>query len=262
MIPRLTATQFLRFMSSGRTAPALCGCTNHFGDEVGDYVVKLRGALDLREAALANELIAAKLAVHFGLHVPDPAVVAFEKPLVDLIVAVHPERKVAIDLSVGLNFGTKHLTGVSTWPVDKAIPEERLVTAFEIFAFDALIQNPDRRYNNPNLFTRGDGLFIYDHETAFSFLLDVLPPPDPWVVDRQRFLEGHVFYKRLKSKPIELEGFIATLRSLSDDQLDLIFADIPGEWENQDNKKRIARHLTDVRDHADEFAEAIRRILR
>lgn len=42
--------------------------------------------------------------------------------------------------------------------------------AAAIFAFDLLIQNPDRHTVNPNLWTRSDRLVVYEHEQAFSFL--------------------------------------------------------------------------------------------
>jgi hypothetical protein len=262
MIPRLTAAQFSFFMGSGRTAPALCACTDEFDKAAGDYVVKLCGALDTRQAGLVNELLASQLAAHFGLASPEPAVIRLENALIELITAAYPERSTALRGSIGLNFGTKHLIGVSTWPVDKAIPEERFVSATEIFAFDALIQNPDRRFGNPNLFTRGDGLFVYDHEAAFSFLFDILPTELPWRVDRQGYMEHHVFLRRLKSKPIELEGFHAGLTRLSDEVLGRMVTEVPPEWDNEGNIARIVRHLSEVRDHADDFAESIRRVLR
>lgn len=197
-----------------------------------------------------------------GLPTPEPAIIVLERELIDLIVDQSPARKAALNESVGLNFGTKHLIGVSTWPIDKAIPEEHFVIACEIFAFDALIQNPDRRYDNPNLFTRGDGFFVYDHEAAFSFLHDIWPAPDPWEIDGQRYLENHAFYKKLKSKPIELDGFMEALRNLSDAEMTRILAEVPEEWENRDSLEKIVQHIVSVRDHVDEFTEAIRRILK
>jgi hypothetical protein len=262
MIPRLSATQFLRFMDKGKTSPALCACIYEHGALAGEYVVKLRGAVEGGETGLINELLAALLAKHFELAAPDPAIVLLDEALIDLIAHDHSSRQIALRRSVGCNFGTKHLVGVSTWPVDKAVPWEWFEAAVEIFAFDALLQNPDRRYNNPNLFTREDGLFIFDHETAFSFILDVLPQGKPWELERQPYLEKHVFYRRLKSKPIELERFTAALAGLSDEVLGRIRAELPPEWENQSYVTRIVEHLRTVSDHAEEFAEAIRRMLR
>jgi len=97
----------------------------------------------------------------------------------DLVANTQPSQAARIRGSVGLNFGTRALSDVSTWPVDKFIPDAMWQEAVDIFAFDALIQNPDRRFSNPNLFTRGDSLLIFDHETAFSFLVALFPSATP-----------------------------------------------------------------------------------
>lgn len=101
--------------------------------------------------------------------------------------------------SAEVNFGTKALTGVAIWPVDKSVPESMWPAAVDIFAFDALIQNPDRGFNNPNLFTKGDSFLVFDHETAFSFLFDILPSPTPWKLGGQPYLTDHVFYRKARS---------------------------------------------------------------
>jgi hypothetical protein len=258
MVPRLTAIQFERFMNTGRTSPALCGCEDRAGRMVGEYVVKLRGAVG--ESGLVNELIASRLAAHFGIASPEPALIAIEQALAELVANMQPSNAARIRDSVGLNFGTQVLSGVSTWPVDKSIPEVMWQAAVDIFAFDALIQNPDRRYGNPNLFTRGDSLLVFDHEMAFSFLVAVLPSPTPWKLDRQPYLRDHVFYRKLKSTPIDFTGFSASLGGLSDALLRGILTDVPAEWNNE-NVLKIERHLRAVREHRGEFAEEVRRFL-
>ncbi len=258
MLPRLTAVQFERFMASGRTSPALCGCEDQSGAYAGEYVVKLRGAVG--PSGLLNELLAARLAGHFGIASPEPALIAIDPALVELVAASQPAQEARIRGSAGLNFGTRALSGVSTWPVDKTIPDAMWQAALDVFAFDALIQNPDRRYNNPNLFTRGDSLLVFDHETAFSFLLAILPSEEPWKLNDQQYLTDHVFYRKLKSKPIDLTGFTAALGGLSEGILTGIVADVPGEW-NNDNLPKIERHLRTVRDRAGEFAAEVQRIL-
>jgi hypothetical protein len=191
---------------------------------------------------------------------PEPALVTIEQALVDLVASTEPSQAARIRGSVGLNFGTRALSGASTWPVDKSVPEAMWQAAVDIFAFDALVQNPDRRFNNPNLFARGDILLIFDHETAFSFLLAVIPSGTPWKLSDQRYLTDHVFYRNLRSKPIDLTGFTAALTGLSDALLAGIVADVPAEW-NNDNLPKIERHLRTVRDLAGEFAEEVRRFL-
>jgi hypothetical protein len=247
-------------MATGRTGPAIFGCEDPLGTLPGEYVVKLRGGMDLREGGLMRELIAAKLAAHFRIRSPEPALVTIDKDLADLVGGVEPSHAAKMRDSVGLNFGTQLLTGVVTWPVDKSIPEPMQQSAVEIFALDALIQNPDRRYDNPNLFAEGDTFLVYDHETAFSFLLELFPSPKPWNLDQQVYLRDHVFYRQLKPQMIDLTRFVAVLNGLSDAMLDGIMADVPSEWKN-DNVARIQEHLRRMREHAEEFADQVERML-
>lgn len=201
-------------MSSGRTWPALCGCEDDLGNRVGDYVVKLRGGMERGKTGLMCELLASRLAIHFGISVPDPALVIIEADFAEVVAVAEPKRADCLRNSVGLNFGSRQLNGVTAWPVDKAVPEAMWQAAVNLFAFDALIQNPDRRFSNQNLFSRSNDIFAYDHELAFSFLLDLAARATPWRLDNQPYLTDHVFYRQLKSKTIDLNGFTLALIAL------------------------------------------------
>ncbi len=258
MIPKLVAIQFVRFMETGRTSPALFGCEDESGTVIGEYVVKLRGTVGA--AGLLKELFASKLACHFGLVSPPPALIVIEQSLADLVAQAVPAQASVIEGSVGVNFGTQVQTGVSTWPVDKSIPAVMLQGATDIFAFDALVQNPDRRYSNPNLFTKGDSFIVFDHEMAFSFLLALLPSANPWSLDDQQYLLEHVFFRSLKSKAIDITPFTDSLAGLTDALLSELVAEVPSEW-NSESLPKIKEHLCGMRDHAVEFNESLRRFL-
>jgi hypothetical protein len=260
MIPRLTATQFHRFMSSGRTSPALCGCEENVGNRVADYVVKLRGGLDRRELGLVCELIGSLLATHFGIAAPEPALVMIDGDFAELVARAELHGADRMRNSIGLNFGSRQLSGVTEWPVDKRVPEAMWQAAVNIFAFDALIQNPDRRYSNQNLLTRGNDIIIYDHELAFSFLEAIQPSAAPWMLESQPYLNEHVFYRQLKKKQIDLQGFTLALAALPGETIETILADVPPEWNNE-GVLMIEQHLRMVSGHAGEFAEEIRRSL-
>ena len=260
MAPILTAVRFARFMDTGRTKPAIFACEDLSGTFAGEYVVKLRGGIETRESGLLRELLAAKLAEYFRIDSPQPALIRIEESLAELISGIEPSRTTCIRDSVGLNFGTKLASGYSIWPVDRYIPDALRQSAVDIFAFDAVIQNPDRRFDNPNLFVNGDSVLIFDHEMAFSFLLDIFPSATPWELRGQKYLEKHVFYSRLKSKSIDLEAFIQTLSALSDTLLESFMTDIPDEW-NNDSVPKISQHIRSIREHASAFNEEIRRFL-
>jgi hypothetical protein len=256
----LIAAQFLGFMNTGRTKPAILGCEDDSGKWAGDYVVKLIGGLETAESGLLCELLGSKVAAYFGLPTPEPAIIRIEKDLAELIAQAEPEHSARIRKSVGLNFGSKLMTGFATWPTDKSIPEAMRPAAVKIFAFDALIQNPDRRYGNPNLFAKGDTVFVYDHEMAFSFLLDLRRSAAPWKLGDQGYLSDHVFFTALRSKTCDLEGFTKSLAALSERQITMMTANVPREW-NNGSLTRIEEHLRLVGEHAEEFAEEVKRRL-
>ena len=225
----------------------------------------MRGGLDQGLTGLTYELVASRLATHFGLAVPEPALVTIDGDFAELVASLEARSgdRVKADRirnSVGLNFGTRQLSGVNTWPVDKSIPEAMWQGATEVFSFDSLVQNPDRRFNNPNLLTRGNEIFVLDHELAFSFLLDILASAEPWRLEGQRYLSDHVFYRALKSKVIDITGFTDTLVALPGPALDAILNDVPPEW-NNGSLPKLEQHLKTVSAHAAEFAEEIRRRL-
>ena len=132
MVQNLTAVQFTRFMTSGRTTPALLNCEDDLGSPAGDWVVKLRGAV--QRAGLLRELLGNRLASHFDLEVPEPALITIEKSLAGLISVADPPKAVVIEWSIGLNFGSRELIGSIEWPIDMRIPEASWQTAVNIFA--------------------------------------------------------------------------------------------------------------------------------
>jgi len=247
-------------MRTGRTSPALCGCEDEIGNRVDDFVVKLRGGMEMGQNGLLCELVASRLATYFDLLLPDPALVIIDEDFAELVATAEPERAERIRRSIGLNFGSRLLSDGTEWPVDKGIPDAMKQAAANIFAFDALIQNPDRRFNNQNLLTRSNDIFLFDHEVGFSFLVDIMPSPTPWRLDGQTYLTDHVFYRQLKSKPIDIDGFTAALASLAGRALEGILAEVPPEWNNECLPK-IEGHLRTLSDHATDFSEEVRRRL-
>ncbi len=103
---------------------------------------------------------------------------------------------------------------------------------------------------------------MIDHETAFSFCLDIRGPrPQPWNVAELPFLRDHIFFKRLRRQDGSLERFRERLTAISDADLDEMMDSIPPQW--HDNRLRmIPEHLQAVRGHAQEFVEQVRGALR
>jgi len=258
LLIKARATRFYRFMSTGRTSPALFGCTIDSLDRGEDFVVKLRGGV--QAAGLVCEAIAASLADYFGIAHPEPALIEIEEALASAVAGQEPGKGDIIMNSVGVSFGTRMLSNLITWPVDRQLAASQMEAAAEIFAFDTLIQNPDRGFGNPNLGSVGDRLMIFDHELAFSFLFSITNPPSPWEVSRQAFWTEHVFFHALRHKPIDLDNFFTALSSLPADFVDSLASELPSDWPS-DTLGRIGSHLTSIAQHAAEFRSELVRLL-
>src|SRR5262245_49199920 len=160
-IRQLRASTFSRSLTSGRTRPAILLCEDANGEPAGEFVVKFRGGIDTGVAGLAYEVLASVLAEELGLFTPPAAVVEIDQKVAALIQKVEPRLATVVANSAGLNFGSEVLqSGFSTWPVGKSIPLSLRQAALEVFAFDALTQNPDRKYSNPNLLWNGKELCL------------------------------------------------------------------------------------------------------
>src|SRR5438045_2509512 len=195
MIRRLRAAAWLKQLTSGRTKPCVMLCEDDAGKQE-EVVVKLCSRIETRETGLICELLASLLALDLDLPVPEPVVVAVDPAMAQAMP--QPEAAGAIRDSAGLNFGSKKLpSGFATWPKDKPIPLLMRPLASEILAFDAIIQNPDRRRDNPIVLWKGDELFIYDHELGFSFVLPIIGWQPPWSGQGLEFLRQHVFFDGL-----------------------------------------------------------------
>ncbi len=258
-LPVLQAVSYQRTMVSGRTKPCLFVCEDPVSGILGEYVVKLKSGLETRENGLAAELVASQLAAALDIQTPEVAIINVDPLLAEVVSDQALARKIVE--SAGLNFGSKVLTGgFDTWPVGKSIPSSLFQVAAEIFAFDALIQNPDRSVIKPNVLWKADQLYIIDHELSFSFVYAIGSPLEPWRISLLPWLTNHLFYQHLKGRTIDLDRFAGALDTVSEGIINGIMLNIPQEWRSA-NMAKIQDHITQIATHANEFINEVRRTL-
>jgi hypothetical protein len=154
--------------------------------------------------------------------------------------------------------------GWKPWSAEDSITSARRQSALEILAFDAFIENPDRKPSNPNLLVKGDEFRIIDHELALRTIA-VFPRPQPWQVGYLNLLtqpDAHVFYGRIKTADVSLDAVRAAWVTLTDDCLADFEASLPTEW-NEATQMVTASlsHVRMVRDRIDDCLTEIGRIL-
>lgn len=230
MLPLLTATRFLKVMGSGRTQPCLMACEDIEGAET-EVVVKLRGHREIAPGAMAAESICSLFASDLDLPVQQPYRVQIDRDF----AATVPDAglRPIIEASVGLNFGSqKWGPGYTIWPQDRTPPRAMRQAAMEIFAFDGLIQNPDRLAANPNCVFLGDEFLLYDHETAFSNFRVLFAKP-PWEPGGLDFLKDHIFRSALRGEALELNRLQGALEALDEARFRSYIEATPAEWDGE-----------------------------
>jgi len=263
---QLSATRFIQPMKVGRTGALLIECEDAHG-HLHEVVVKLRGREMTAKSQLA-EFVAAQLAADLGLEVPMAAIVDIPEGFEAVVSA--PAAVAAIMASPGANFGSVHLgPGFTLWPAERTLIGAMRDQAAVVFAFDTLVQNPDRRAINPNLWARSDTIGVFDHEQSFMFLYTTIlgDPPRPWAVADQaggfRFLEQHVFYPELRGGVVDLDGFEERLGKLTKGRIAGYFKAVPKEWRSgHDLCEMIAAYLGEARKERAKLIAFLKHILR
>ena len=263
MIRRALATRFDRPAQSGRTQPYRVAVETDDGHE-HEVFLKPSAAPGLDIEGLANEALSACVAGGLGLPVCQPFLVELSEAWIGSIPDVHARD--VLRRSCPIAFGsTAAGDGWRPWATADVITIDRLAAAAGIFAFDCLVENPDRRPSNPNMLVKGAAFRIIDHEMAFRLRLHI-PRSQPWSVgglERMTAPDGHVFYVGLRAaKALDFGPVRAAWSALSDDCLDDYEASLPGQWAHAANAVTDAlTHLRTVRDRIDDCVVEIERIL-
>lgn len=160
MIRTVVATRYVTPLREGGSLPGLVEA-----DDDGLYVVKFRGA-GQGPRALVAEWLAGELARAIGLPVPDLVAVEVDPALGD----AEPDEEIhdLVEASAGLNLGMDFLPGALTF--NPAAPTARDVIdpafAADLVWLDALVTNPDRSAQNPNLLVWHGRPWLIDHGAA------------------------------------------------------------------------------------------------
>ncbi|MFJ6983944.1 MULTISPECIES: HipA family kinase [unclassified Streptomyces] len=149
----VAATRFVAPLREGGSLPGLVEA-----DDLGLYVLKFTGAGQGRKTLVA-EVVCGELARALGLRVPGLAAVRLD-PVLGL---GEPDQEVQglLRSSGGLNLGMDFLSGALGFdPLAFTVdPRE----AGRIVWFDALVNNVDRSWRNPNLLMHHGDLWLVDH---------------------------------------------------------------------------------------------------
>ena len=206
-------------LREGSSVPALVEA-----DDLGHYVVKLRGAGQGPKALIA-ELVAGEVARELGLAVPELVLIELDRRLA--ASEPDPELFTSLDASAGLNLGMDFLPGSITFdPIVGPVPSSEI--ASRIVLFDAFVMNVDRTPRNPNILLWHGRLWLIDHGAALYFHHGWRPENRlQSCTDRFEEIATHVLLpwaSQLRAAAAHLEA------TLTADVLNRICGQIPASW--------------------------------
>lgn len=153
MLTEVTATRYVTPLREGGSLPGIVEA-----DDLGTYVMKFTGAGQGRKTLVA-EVICGRLGQRLGLRVPELAAIRLD-PVIGLS---EPDQEVQelLKASGGLNLAMDFLPG--SLGFDPLAYEVDPAEAGRVVWFDALINNVDRSWRNPNMLVWHGDLWLIDH---------------------------------------------------------------------------------------------------
>lgn len=268
MLELVRAVQFIKQMGSGRNQPLLFGCEETAGGDLIEVVVKLSSP-QCGVGGLVREAFGALVASDLELPIPRPLLVVLEDGLIEAVEETVPTHTVtAIKASRFPTFGCQLVgVGASTFSVGRTISPQSELEAAEIFAFDALILNPDRRAGNPNLLYDARNFVIFDHELALNCAgVGGLLNPAPWQPHSLTYLtqgeSQHVLYRGLLNKQLDFAPLQQKWSALNAARLAEYAAALPTEWADHDTIiDEIIQYLSDVHANLESALAEVQRVL-
>ena len=249
-----------------RNQPVIMLCQSQSGVSedgyISHFVVKLKNDLPYKEHSCAREMIGSLLATAFGLLTPPPGIINIPDDFYEIVD--NQALRDRLQASSGYNFGSRNVEINAFLGVD--LPPGKLQEGFEVFVFDALIQNSDRRVGNPNLFSSPDGFILFDHELAFPFTKTVGIIggfPNPWELTDPRylyFLKDHIFYQSVRSNKVNFDSFHEKLTNLTEPFIDGIISKLPDEWYGKEIEI-IKDYLMLAHHNADKVKKGLQEVL-
>jgi hypothetical protein len=159
VLEHVTVTRYVTPLREGGSLPAIVEA-----DNLGTYVMKFRGA-GQGPLALVAEIIAGELARHLGLRVPELVLAGLDPRIA--VSEPDPEIQDLLRASEGMNLGVDFLPGSFGFePLGWTAEPE---FASQVLWFDALVQNVDRTWRNPNLLVWHRNIWLIDHGAALYF---------------------------------------------------------------------------------------------
>lgn len=245
-----------RVLTSGRTKPVVLECVlaDKHQSALRLMVVKAMGPSEVTETGLMCELFGNLLARELGVQSPECALVNISLQMANALrPRLHPPG-----FTGGFGVGSEFMrAGLTTVTPDMTLMPEEQGQAMRLYAFDLLVQNPDRRRDNPNCAFVGKDIYAFDFEMCFSFVHLLFGQRNAWEVSQHEIAANHVFHEALHKHIVNWKPFVQDVSRLTEERLMQMTTRLPLEW--QTKTAGIRAHLLSVAAHPNEFELELQR---
>jgi hypothetical protein len=239
VLDHVQVTRYVTPLREGGSLPAVVEA-----DNLGTYVLKFRGA-GQGPLALVAEIITGELARALGLPTPELVLAELDPRIPPS--EPDPEIQDLMRASVGLNLGVDFLPGAAGFdPLGWATSE---MFASEVLWLDALTQNVDRTWRNPNLLVWHGDTWLIDHGASLYFHHN-WPGADP---AKPYDARTHVLAGRATAIPAAHAKFAPLITT---ELLTAITGLVPPEWFGE---RGAAAYVSQLVERAPIVPEVIRR---
>lgn len=168
MLPIYKATEIIkRAVEGGTTLPCLMSVIDEDAGEQKECIVKVFGQNHLEQYnPTKKEVLANVLAQEFELPVPVAVLVRVGKDLIAELNKDESYKRVA--LRAGVYYGCEFIPNCLPFTKDLKTSFFDRDTMEQVFAFDVLIRNYDRRQNKPNILLQNKEVYLIDHDLTLN----------------------------------------------------------------------------------------------
>lgn len=267
----------------GTTLPCIMVVGDKDGNIKGNYVVKVFGQQHIKQYNPTNkEIFANVLAEEFDLIVPKGAIIYVNETLIAEIQKNPSYRN--LELKSGYYFGCEYIESVLSFS-NVALSNYEKWEVENIFAFDVLIRNFDRRIGKPNILATEDNFILIDHDLS----LDIQKSFIEYIEfdNYQNLINGvkgeHIFLNYLKISQIEsnddenfvrillhnisvndlndFNDFCENLRNLNLNKLDFVANQLDQLDVDISDYENIKSYLIDIKQNINVFQDLLKKLI-
>lgn len=220
----LIAVRYMGKVGAGVTAPQLFRA-----DDGNVYVVKLQNNR-LGQKVLVNELLASKLGEIMELCFPPSGIIEINEQTMG-----KSPRLQGLGVSLGQHFASRYINRTEYVAKNSLNQVTNVSDMAGVILFDHLFHNADRTNNGKNLLLRpedsGYRIFAIDNSHLFRsgrWTIELLKALSTRLKSYCRFTYSALLKDYLM--PQDFLPYMTKVAMLSDEQVDNLVAEIPGEW--------------------------------